>query len=101
MQININNTEQLFKKLYNYLCKHKMDFVKVEDYINNSFTIKWSNRIAFIEYNKITGCIYINNSPKIDIDALFVIDLFCRSDHPYTLNGIIKYFNLLLKCNLI
>lgn len=101
MWININNAEQLSKKLYNYLCKHKLYLVKVGDYMNNSFTIRQGDRTVFVEYSKIAGCIYINNSPKIDISALSAINLFCQPIYPYSLNGTIKYFNLLLKCNLI
>lgn len=101
MQININNTEQYLLKLYNYLCKHKMDYVKVSYYTGKSFLVEDFLRSAFIEYSKTADCIYINNVSRTNASALSIIDSYCDSIRPFTLNVIIKYFNLLLKCDLI
>lgn len=102
MQINIDNTELFFKHLYNYLLKLKKEFVTVGDYIDNSFTISYGcNRLALINYNKASNCIYIYGKSNTNESALIFINSFCYSPCKSLLLDTIKYFNLLIKCKLI
>lgn len=101
MQINIDNTELLLKTLYNYLLKLKKDFIIVSNYIDNSFTISYGHSgLETINYNKASNCIYICGESQTKESTLLILNAFCNS--PYSnISSIIKYFNLLVKCELI
>lgn len=102
MQSDINN-KQFFEHMYNFFVKQKFHKVKVNKINSFCFEVSYrEDRKEKFVYDDIHDCFLLMGTTQYSRDlAINWMWYLTYMDHPIRKQDFIKYFNFLLKCELI